>query len=355
MKGIKIIVARVIYAIHWFYLAPLIPFLASKLNLSLQIVGLIPFSFFLGSGITQVPSAYLSTKIGLRNTLLLGLIIMSISPLLISFSSNFIELLIFYLTDGIGASMFFSTGGGILASLNRDSPGLALGIYNASFAVGGLIGLNWYTMFGNYLSFYGLSILTFLSLIINLNNPNLKPSWKIIRDNRIVILGISIAGIWGVYYVIGELYPTFAYYYLHLNLVDSSLFTSLLLISSVIGGSLTFLADRKIKKFNLLIISSLLGSVPSLLLYTKVYLLGIVITGIFNELAISVLYSIIASLQRDANATMGLAVVNSLNILIGMNFEPLASYSGYYMWIVVNIIGLVLFSLIMLVRQNISI
>ncbi|WP_338604621.1 MFS transporter [Sulfolobus tengchongensis] len=355
MKGLRIIIARVIYAIHWFYLAPLIPYFAIKLNISFRVLGLIPFSFFLGSGIMQVPSAYLSTKIGLRNTLILGLVIMSISPLLVASSSNFIELLIFYLIDGVGASMFFSTGGGILASLNKDSPGLALGIYNTAFAIGGLIGLNWYSAFGKDLSFYILSILTFASLVINISNPNLKPNWKMIRDYKIVILGIALAGIWGVYYAIGELYPSFAYYYMHLSLLNSSLFASLLLASSIIGGSLTFLADRKIRKFKLLIISAILGSIPSLLLYSELYVLGILITGIFNELAISVLYSIIAVLQKGANTTMGLALINSLNILVGMNFEPLASYFGYYMWIVVNVVGLLLFSLILIVRQNISV
>jgi MFS family permease len=356
VKGIRIIIARIIYAIHWFYLAPLIPYLINKLDIPIQLAGLIPFSFFLGSGIMQVPSAYISTRIGLRNTLLVGLLVMSISPLMVSYSRTFSELLLSYLIDGIGASMFFSTGGGMLAFLNKDSPAFALGIYNAAFALGGLIGLNWYLIFKNdILLFYILSFLTLISLIINICNPNLKPKWNIIKDYRIILLGISISGIWGVYYVIGELYPTFAFYYMHLNITNSSLFTSFLLISSAVGGLLTFMADKRVKKFNLLIVSSILGTLPSLLLYTNIYYAGIIITGIFNELAISVMYSIIAVLQKGENSTMGLALVNSLNILIGMNFEPLASYFGYYMWIIVNIVGLMLFTLIILIRQSISV
>ncbi len=356
MKGIRIIVARIIYAIHWFYLAPLIPYFITKFNIPVELSGIIPFSFFLGTGIMQLPSAYISSKLGLRNTLLLGLGIMSLSPLLIGFSNSFYFILISYLIDGIGASMFFSTGGGILAFLNTNSPGLVLGIYNSAFALGGLIGLNWSLILGGKLPFYVLSLISFISLLLNINNPNLKPNWKIVKDYRILIIGISFAGIWGVYYAIGELYPTFAYYYLHVNLISSSLFTSLLLVSSMIGGSLAFLADRRgISKFNLFIISSLLGSLPSLIFYTNLYVIGIIITGIFNELALSVMYSIIALLQKGANTTVGLALVNSINILIGMNFQLIASYSGFYMWYVVNTIGILMLLIIFTVRRSVSV
>ncbi|TRM98224.1 MFS transporter, partial [Sulfolobus sp. F1] len=83
--------------------------------------------------------------------------------------------------------------------------------------------------------------------------------------------------------------------------------------------------------------------------------IGIIIIGIFNELALSVMYSIIALLQKGANTTVGLALVNSINILIGMNFQLIASYSGFYMWYVVNVIGILMLLLIFTVRRNVSV
>ncbi|MCY0883729.1 MAG: MFS transporter, partial [Acidianus infernus] len=95
MKGYSIFFARIIYAISWFYLAPAIPYIIFTFKVPSNLAGLIPFSFFLGSGIMQIPSAFISSKLGSRNTLVLGLFIMSLSAFLIGFSRVFYQILVF--------------------------------------------------------------------------------------------------------------------------------------------------------------------------------------------------------------------------------------------------------------------
>ncbi|AWR98201.1 MFS transporter [Acidianus sulfidivorans JP7] len=354
MKGYSIIFARIIYSISWFYLAPAIPMLVSKFKIAESLAGFIPFSFFLGSGIMQLPAAFISSKIGTKRTLILGLIIMSISSALVGLSDDFYQVLIFYFIGGVGASMFFSTGAAILAFLNEKNLGKALGLYNAAFSLGGIIGLNWiflYNSIGFRFSTLLLSAITLIAAIFNLNKPNYKPNWNFIKDKNSLIVGISTSGVWGIYYVIGELFPDFAKIYLHLQVIQGSEFTALLLISSMIGGLLGFLSDR-FNKIKLLLISSLLGVLPSLLLYTKIYLIGIIILGIFNELAISVEYAI-ASNNKSINASITLAEVNSINILLGSLFEPISSILGYNVWILESIICLLPLFLIRKIKLSV--
>ncbi|ARM75029.1 MFS transporter [Acidianus manzaensis] len=353
MKGYSIIIARIIYSISWFYLAPAIPMLISKFQIPEYLSGFIPFSFFLGSGIMQLPSAFLSSKIGVKRALVLGLIIMSISSALVGISGNFYELLISYFIGGVGASMFFSTGAAILTLLNEKNVGKVLGIYNAAFSIGGIIGLNWiflYDRIGFQLSTILLSIITLIVAFLNIDKPNYKPNWNFIKDKVSLFVGISTSGVWGIYYVIGELFPNFSKIYLHLQVIQGSEFTAVLLISAMIGGLLGFLSDR-FDKIKLLVISSLLGIFPSLFLYTRYYLIGIIILGIFNELAISVTYTIVSS-KKSINAGITLAEVNSINILLGSLFEPLSSLLGYNVWILESIISVFPLFLLAKIKLN---
>jgi MFS family permease len=354
MNGKRIFFARIIYAIQWFYLAPLLPSIIEKYSLPLSFAGLVPLSFFIGSGSMQLPSAFVASKIGLRRSLVSGLLIMSLSPLLVYFSGSFLQLLLSYMLAGVGASLFFSSGGGLLVLLNKDRPSTALGIYNSLFSLGGLLGLNWILLerYLGFISFALISLMTlFSSVLCYLDKSDLKPNWNVVRDKRIFYLGLSTAGVWGVYYVIGELFPTFSLYYLHISLVSSSEFTGLLLLSSMLGGSLGFLGD-KVGKLRLFLISSILGTVPSLLLYTQAFLPAIFIVGIFNELAISVLYSLTTSIAKEGSS-IGLAEVNTIDILLGMSLQPIGSFSGYFIWIVNLFIAMALTSFLFKLRLRI--
>lgn len=354
MKGYAIIFARVIYAISWFYLAPAIPTLIEEMRIPISLAGFVPFSFFLGSGIMQLPSAYIASKIGARNSILLGLSIMSFSAFSVAFSENFYELLISYFIGGVGASLFFSTAAAILAILNEKEISKALGIYNAAFSLGGIIGLNWillYQSIGFRYAVLLLSLITLLAAMLNINKPNYKPNWNFIGDRSVLYIGISTAGVWGIYYVIGELFPNFAKVYLHIQVLQGSEFTALLLVSSTIGGLLGFLGDR-VDKIKLLVISSVLGVIPSLLLYTNLYLVGIILSGMFNELAISIAYALV-SLKKGISSSISLAELNSINILLGSLLEPISSAIGKYVWLVDAVICLLPITLLSRVKQNI--
>ncbi|BBL46754.1 MFS transporter [Metallosphaera sedula] len=354
VKGTTILFSRTVYAISWFYLAPEIPRILEEFHESSSISGVIPLSFFLGSGIMQIPSAYLGTKIGQRNSLVLGLLIMSASAFSVAFSNSFTLILLSYFLGGVGASMFFSSGGAILSDLNRERLGFSLGLYNALFCVGGFLGLNWaliYNVVGFTLGAVLVGGLTFVSALLNLRLPNPRPSWRAIRNRKVIILGVATAGMWGVYYAVGELLPSFMVFYEHQRVLTSSAVTSLLLVFSALGGVMGWLGDR-MSKMRLMIVSAVITSLSPLLIYTPLYLLALVILGIFNELAFSLLYSVTALEGGIRNSSITLAVVNSLNISLGTWLEFLSGYLGFYAWVVISIIGIVPLLLLMGLRTR---
>jgi Arabinose efflux permease len=354
IRGLNVFFARAIYALSWFYLAPEIPELIFRFHEPQTFSGLIPLSFFLGSGIMQLPAAFVGSKIGQRNSLVLGLVIMSASSFLLSVAWNFNLLLLFYALGGVGASFFFSSGGAIISSLNKERVSLALGLYNSLFCVGGIVGLNWGVV-DEYLGFslgsVAVGVLTLLSALLNLRLPNNSSSWSSVKNRRVLILGLSTAGVWGVYYAVGELFPSFLVFYQHGELLTSSAVTSLLLLFSAIGGSLGGLGDR-FSRMRLLLVSSVLTSLSPLLLYTPAYVLGLAILGISNEMAISVLYSMVALEGGVVNSSVTLAEVNSLNIFFGTWLEFLAGFLGFSAWIALSVVGLLPLLLLLTLRNR---
>ncbi|MCG3108510.1 hypothetical protein L3N51_00791 [Metallosphaera sp. J1] len=354
VKGTTILFSRTIYAISWFYLAPEIPRLLEEFHVSSSLSGVIPLSFFLGSGLMQIPSAYLGTRIGQRNSLILGLLIMSVSAFSVALSGSFVSISLSYFLGGIGASMFFSSGGAILSDLNRERLGFSLGLYNALFCVGGFLGLNWaliYNIVGFTLGAILVGTLTLISALLNFRLPNPRPSWRAIRNRRVIILGVATAGVWGVYYAVGELLPSFMVFYEHQRALTSSAVTSLLLVFSALGGVMGWLGDRT-SKMRLMIVSAVITSLSPLLIYTPFYVFALVILGIFNELAISLLYSVTALEGGIRNSSITLAVVNSLNISLGTWLEFLAGYLGFSAWAVLSLSGLVPLLLLMGLRTR---
>lgn len=111
--------------------------------------------------------------------------------------------------------MFFSSGGAILSDLNRERLGFSLGLYNALFCVGGFLGLNWaliYNVVGFTLGAVLVGGLTFVSALLNLRLPNPRPSWRAIRNRKVIILGVATAGMWGFIMLLESYYPPSWYF-----------------------------------------------------------------------------------------------------------------------------------------------
>ncbi|BFH72808.1 MFS transporter [Sulfurisphaera javensis] len=354
MRGIPIFIARVIYGASWFFLSPYIPFILRMFSSSKNFANLIPFSFFVTAAIMQIPAGLISTKLGMKNTYTLGLFIMGISDTLIGLSKNIYEVLLLYSLTGFGASFFFSSAGGTLAVINEGRTVLVMGLYNAMFSIGGIIGLNW-GLVDSLLGFSNASfLLGFLTILVSVINyltsyTNVKPDFKVLKNKNVFLVASSTAGVWGSYYVVSEFFPSFAFYVMKTSPVVIGSISSLLVFSSVIGGIFTFIMSIIKNEKARIIITSILGVIPVLLLY-NFYIIGLVIMGIFNEMAISIIYAFVIREVRSENSSLALAEVNSIQIGLGMLELLLPYISIYNLWYLVVIVSLIPLSILMKVR-----
>lgn len=342
MKGYPILTARVIYGISWFFLSPYIPYLLKDFSAPSYFANLIPLSFFISAAIMQIPAGIISTKIGMKNTYTLGLIIMGISDALIGLSNNIYEVIVLYGLTGFGASFFFSSAGGTLAALNEGRTLLVMGLYNAMYALGGILGLNWGLLdeiLGFRLSSVVLGILTIFAGIVNYfaNYVNLKGNFHVLKNRKVILVASLTAGVWGTYYAVSEYFPSFAYYVFHKSSIIIGSISSVFLLASFIGGSISFIMNR-LKERDRIIISSMLGVLPVLLLYNY-FIVGLLILGIFNEMSISIIYAYVIKEVGSENSSLALAETNSLQIGLG-SLELLLPYvSLSNLWYLVAIIS----------------
>ncbi|BFI76057.1 MFS transporter [Sulfurisphaera ohwakuensis] len=344
MRGYPILFARIIYGASWFFLSPYIPYLLSEFSAPKYFANLIPLSFFVTAAIMQIPAGLISTRLGMKNTYTLGLIIMGISDSLIGLSKDIGEVLFLYALTGFGASFFFSSAGGTLALINEGRTILVMGLYNAMFSVGGILGLNWGfvdSLVGFTYASLLLGSLTIIAGIINyvISYQNVKPEFKVLKNRNVFLVALSTVGVWGSYYVVSEYFPTFSYYVLGESSIITGSLSSLLLLSSVIGGVFTFtfsfIKNDKLR----IIISSILGVIPVVFLYNY-FLIGLVIMGIFNEMAISIIYAFVVKEVRSENSSLALAEVNSIQIGLGMLELLLPYLSLEYLWYLVIMVSL---------------
>ncbi len=346
IRGFAILFSRVIYSINWFFLSPIIPFLLHKYSLPQNYSALIPISFFIGAAFMQIPSALISTKIGMKTTYSLGLLIMGVTDILIAFSNSFLQLLIFYGLTGAGAAFFFSSAGGTLASLYSNKTATIMGIYNSLYSIGGAIGLTWGLLdekIGFVPSTLLLGSLTIVLGIINLfsNYENYKPKLRVITNRNVLLVALGTAGAWGEFYTISELYPSFADFVLKKSPITYGLFSSILLYSTMVGGFLTFLMDLfKNRRFLGLAISTILGIIPALMLYTNYFLVGMVILGLFNQISISLAYAMAIDFVSAENSSIALGELNAIQIGTGTLIVFISSLNLALSWYISVIIDL---------------
>ena len=357
MRGVPILLARAVYGTSWFFLSPYLPYLIGSIHAPHYFASLIPLSFFASAAIMQVPAAIISTKLGMKRTYTLGLIIMGVSDFLIGLFKEPYTILILYAFTGFGASFFFSSAGGTLAVLNEGRVTTALGLYNAMFAVGGILGLNWGfvdSILGFKLASIFLGSLTALMGIVNwfASYPNNRPNFNVIKDVRVAIIALATSGIWGSYYVVSEYFPSFSFYVLGRSAIITGSMSSILLLSSVLGGALSALIERR-DKIKWIVITGVLGVIPVISLYTPYYEVGLFIMGFFNEMSISVIYSLVVDIVKSGNSSLSLAVINAIQIGLGMNELIIPSIAGFYVWVVVCLVSTLPLFLLNLVRQSI--
>jgi MFS family permease len=280
------------------------------------IIGAIVAGYAIGRVITDIPSGFLTDRIGISKTMKIGLVIQILSSILAGIAPNYWILFLMRVTEGIGSSIYVNAAVTYVLLSNQSSRrGTVMGMYQSIMMTGITIGpifgafiANTYGLNASYFAYaavlvVGMIIVFFIQhkgkfhLITNGvdNTYNLdSESFGIIRNISIYINSASLAT-FGFAFLRSGIYtmaiPLFAYENLHLSVISVGfIFTSASvanLLASFFSGKLT---DRYGMKWPL-IISILVASfiiiiIPFTTLMIQILILVIILgitSGFFGQ------------------------------------------------------------------------
>lgn len=187
----------------------LTPYMSSAVNIALPAIGnefkmnavsltWIATAFLLAAAIFLVPSGKLADIYGRKKVYTYGVVVYTLSAVLLASSNSEIELIAFRLVEGLGAAMLFGTGAAIITSVFPPGErGKALGINIAAT----YFGLSMGPFLGGILTQYFGWRSVFLinvplgTLIVILVLWMLKGEWAEARGEKFDVLGSIIYGL----------------------------------------------------------------------------------------------------------------------------------------------------------------
>ncbi|MGC2430163.1 MAG: MFS transporter [Nitrososphaeraceae archaeon] len=139
---ISLLIARIIYAINWFNIGSLFPFISKEFNQDVSYLGQLSGFFLLGIGLFQIPGGLFATKFGSRRSAILGILLSSIAVIISSLTTQIAVFVILRFIVGLGMAFFFSAGVTLITTyLGKRSEGTGIGLLNSFQAIGGIIGI----------------------------------------------------------------------------------------------------------------------------------------------------------------------------------------------------------------------
>ncbi|MDG7042693.1 MAG: MFS transporter [Nitrososphaerota archaeon] len=341
-----ILASRAIYSMFWVILAPIYTVIGSSIGIPSIEYGLISWAFILGAGIFQIPSGILTARVNAQYVYMMGLAILATSIFLTAGANSLVVLLLSRVIGGIGAAMFFSSAGYVLEAINSKHLGLYMGFYNAAFSAGAGIGLLWAVVYRIIywrvaLVLAGLIGIAFVALDylswarrpeVGVERANLKNLKGTLLNRRVILLAVMVSGFWGANYAAETLLPSYFTLSRHLSPLLGSYLTSIMLFSSLPGGFANVIYDR-IKRGELLLFGAGGLVAVSFLLFemgSMGTVIGLIVMGFSSTIVFSSFYSLSLDYADRQNGAIVLALINTVNMAIGMWISPVFSVIENY-------------------------
>jgi len=369
---ISLLIARIIYAINWFNIGSLFPFISKEFNQDVSYLGQLSGFFLLGIGLFQIPGGLFATKFGSRRSAILGILLSSIAVIISSLTTQIAVFVILRFIVGLGMAFFFSAGVTLITTyLGKRSEGTGIGLLNSFQAIGGIIGIFGWILVAEVLG-WRLSLIMsgILGVAIGLTMIFLLPVEtqvrttisisllrKLLFSRYLVSLGVILTATqlaWGltvsffVFYLIDrmKISPEFAG-------IISSIPLVVYVFTSPITGKIYDKSNNS--KWLLLIFSIMLGisiMMNSLDNLTAV-ILSAIFVGFFATGGFTIIYAITRKIesttltQGQEYATLNVSWINGIS-LMGISWVPVVfsliiNQAGYSIaWFIGGAITLIL-------------
>ena len=369
---ISLLIARIIYAINWFNIGSLFPFISKEFNQDVSYLGQLSGFFLLGIGLFQIPGGLFATKFGSRRSAILGILLSSIAVIISSLTTQIAVFVILRFIVGLGMAFFFSAGVTLITTyLGKRSEGTGIGLLNSFQAIGGIIGIFGWILVAEVLG-WRLSLIMsgILGVAIGLTMIFLLPVEtqvrttisisllrKLLFSRYLVSLGVILTATqlaWGltvsffVFYLIDrmKISPEFAG-------IISSISLVVYVFTSPITGKIYDKSNNS--KWLLLIFSIMLGisiMVNSLNNLTAV-ILSAILVGFFATGGFTIIYATTRKIESTTlthgqeYATLNVSWINGIS-LMGISWVPVVfsliiNQAGYSIaWFIGGAITLIL-------------
>ena len=369
---ISLLIARIIYAINWFNIGSLFPFISKEFNQDVSYLGQLSGFFLLGIGLFQIPGGLFATKFGSRRSAILGILLSSIAVIISSLTTQIAVFVILRFIVGLGMAFFFSAGVTLITTyLGKQSEGTGIGLLNSFQAIGGIIGIFGWILVAEVLGWrlslimsgilgvaIGLTMIFLLPVETQIRTTiSLSQLRKLLFSRYLVSLGVILTATqlaWGltvsffVFYLIDrmKITPEFAG-------IISSIPLIVYVFASPITGKIYDKSNNS--KWLLLIFSIMLGisimmnSIDNL----TAVILSAIFVGFFATGGFTIIYAITRKIesttltQGQEYATLNVSWINGIS-LMGISWVPVVfsliiNQAGYSIaWFIGGAITLIL-------------
>jgi MFS family permease len=363
----------------WFNLAAAFPAMSGVFHYSLRELALLTASFLFGAGLFQVPAGVYSAQRGATKATLLGLTIIAITSTASAASGQFYFQLVNRFFTGLGAAFYFAPAMVIVSGvLGERKSGLAIGVYNGAFNLGGGIALFAFTPLAEVswrIPFIVTSVLTFIALgenaiafrgIVEDIKAELSKVRTTLRSKDIWTVIIAILGVNAANYVVSQFSVAYAEGHLGFSPIAAGTLSSLILFGALIGGPVGGWISDKIRNRRFVIMLSATGVGLSVALFvienSYAAWFAMFFTGFFMSSVYTNTYVFPIQLPEIGRkyAPLAAGLLNSVGITDGAIcsalFAQLVLASGYpFAWSVLAVTGLVFGPFVYLAREPFSI
>lgn len=250
----------IMLTLNWFDVATSFGPIGAEFKVGLPSLSYLISLFIVGYGIAHIPGGMLATKLGMKRTLVLGLVIQGLGGIMSGLSYSYTELAWFRLISGIGGSIFIAVAfAAVIVWFQQGQVTLALGISGgAAFSAGAAFALYIWIYLQNATSWHTSLVLAgVLELIVAavtllwFRTPAGAPALAgatfdkkalaaAVGSRDLWIYGIALLGGYGAYFTTSQLFTEYATIQRHFDPSLGGLLSALIVLAgvpgSVIGG-----------------------------------------------------------------------------------------------------------------------
>ncbi len=357
-----LIALRIGYAYNWFNIGPAFPGIGAAFSVGPAEWGVLLAAFFVAAGAMQVPSGLAARRWGARAVSLWGTTLIGAGAIASGFAPSFAALVAVRAATGVGAALFFSPALGLVGSLYPEGQrGLPVGTFATAFSAGAALGVfgsavliaatTWQAAF--WLG--GAIILALTALAVRFIPPtdDVAPAAaseprearvppetrRLLTSPALWAIGFAFVGLEGASFATGQFAAPFGLTTQGWSPALAGAVGAMFLLPSVAGGPVGGpIAERSVRRRTLLVVATIVASVPlALLPWTGVAgALGIAaVFGFFYGFVYAVMYVLPHYLPgigpREVPIAIGL--FNSVQLAgggaISLAFGVLVALVGY--------------------------